>query len=376
MKRYIFILLAILLIYNLSAQQGVISGDCQNGQGTFNYDEKGATSYTGSWKDGLREGKGKMIYDRNVNESNLPVGPVKENEQAIPFHIKQMRERILADIQEYGQDYLFFFEMQGLNELVERAEKVGEALGYNRKNEVTGEEVAARNYFDISVKIINGTDNLDEDGKNYFLNHTYLNYARNLCDFDVAAGYKNIKDYTAAIQKNNEADQFQKQADDIWLKGKQKLVDDVLSSVPLVSTALDIVKIGIGEDLDGTKINDVNRGLMLFSMVVPDALEKVMKNNPAIKRQVDVIADKMESLTPDCLLDLAKETGEVIDAIDIRKHYAKNCEILAEIYPDKEKQFKWLADHYAKAVSAQTTDIVKNKIINKADEMLHAKKEN
>jgi len=45
-------------IFNLSTkQEGCISGDCENGQGTY-ISQNGATKYVGEWKDGKQHGQG------------------------------------------------------------------------------------------------------------------------------------------------------------------------------------------------------------------------------------------------------------------------------------------------------------------------------
>ena len=59
-----------------------------------------------------------------------------------------------------------------------------------------------------------------------------------------------------------------------------------------------------------------------------------------------------------------------VATVDIREQYSKSCEVLAEVYPDKAGQFKWLSENYAKAVDAQTTDKVKDLMFNTTDSLL------
>ncbi|MGQ8336077.1 hypothetical protein ACUNWD_05955 [Sunxiuqinia sp. A32] len=370
--KIIYLLILFISVCLSSYAQQVISGDCKNGTGTYQYGE--GTVYEGQWKDGKRHGKGKMTYAKKVNESNLPAGPVIEEENKIPENILALRERILEDVNHYGIDYLFFHGTDGMIDLLANAEKVGDAIGHNKiepqENNPAQNKTIIREYFELAKKIIRTaetTQKLTLEAKQYYYNLIHLNYIRNLCNMDVAAGMKNMRDYTNSIRNFQDAERLQIEADHIMLKAYQKFVDDIAGTIPLVSTALDIVKITTGEDLNGDQIAASKRAFMAFSLIVPEVLERVLVNDKLLKETVDEFAEKMADMTPE-------KVKRFVEIVDIREHYKRSCDVLAEVYPDKAGQFKWLSENYAKAVDAQTIDPLKDAAFNKTDEILKGKK--
>ncbi len=366
-----YILTPIFLFFILNGfGQQVISGDYKNGIGTFQYGE--GTVYEGQWKNGQRHGKGKMGYAKKVNESNLPAGPSveKEDEISIPAEILALREQILIDVNYYGLDYLFFNGADGMRGLVQKAEKVGAAIGHNKielqENNSGRNKTIIREYFEHAKKTIRTaetTQKLTLESKQYYYNLIHLNYIRNLCNLDVAAGMKNMRDYANTIRNFQDAQRLQIEADHIMIKANQKLVDDIAGTIPLVSTGLDIVKITTGEDLNGDQISASKRAFMAFSLIVPKVLERVLVNDKLLKQSVDEFAEKMANMTPE-------KVKQFVEIVDIREHYKKSCDVLAQIYPDKAGQFKWLSENYAKAVNSQTKDKVMDVIFNTTDSLL------
>jgi len=57
----------------LGIEYGCIKGDCENGTGTYNF--KDGSSYSGEWKDGKPDGKGKMTYKNGkIEEGRFMIG--------------------------------------------------------------------------------------------------------------------------------------------------------------------------------------------------------------------------------------------------------------------------------------------------------------
>ena len=59
MKKLLLILLCLPMI-GFAQETGCISGDCENGQGTFTY--ASGSKYVGEWKDSLRHGQGTLVF--------------------------------------------------------------------------------------------------------------------------------------------------------------------------------------------------------------------------------------------------------------------------------------------------------------------------
>ncbi len=355
--KYTYIFLLFLFVsQNSFAQSEILSGDCQNGTGTFQYDK--GTIYEGEWQNGQRHGSGKMTYARNTNESNLPPGPSGEKAEEISADILAMRERILSEIEWYGIDYLYFHGTDGMIALLNDAEKVGEALGHNVVDEDAENKTVIRDYFEQAKTMIRRAET-DEDltmeAKQYYYNLIHLNYIRNLCNTDVTVGMQTMRDYANSIRNFQDAQRLQIEADDIMLKAYQKMTDDILSTIPLVSTALDVVKIATGEDLNGDQIAASKRAFMAFSILVPEVLERVMVNDKVMKEYVDDFAEQMANMTPESV-------KKFVETVDIREQYKKSCEVLGEVYPDKKGQLDWLAENYAKAVNGVTIDPLVNPV--------------
>ena len=366
-KRHILAIIFQLFIFNGFAQQ-VVSGDVQNGTGTYQYSE--GSVYEGQWKNGERHGSGKMTYAKKINESNLPEGPSPESKDKIPQDILALRQRILDNVSHYGVDYLFFHGTEGMLSLLSDAEKVGEAFGHNKielqENNSAINKTITKDYFELAKKIIRTAETsqrLTLEAKQYYYNLIHLNYIRNLCNEDVAAGMQNMRNYANSIRNFQDAERLQVEADDIMLRANQKLVDDIAGTIPLVGTAMDIVKISTGEDLNGDQISASKRAYMAFSLIVPEVLERVLINDKLLKKSIDDFAEKAASMTPESV-------KKFVETVDIREQYSKSCKVLAEVYPDKAGQFKWLSENYAKAVDAQTVDHAKNFMFNAADTLL------
>ena len=60
MKKLLLILLCFPMIFSCGEKEGCISGDCENGQGTFI--DKWGCKYVGEWKNGRYDGQGIRTY--------------------------------------------------------------------------------------------------------------------------------------------------------------------------------------------------------------------------------------------------------------------------------------------------------------------------
>jgi len=111
-----------------------------------------------------------------------------------------------------------------------------------------------------------------------------LAYIKALMEKDANKSYNHLKNYTQALQKIQSADADILNAEAELLVSEQKLVADVVSTLPFIGDALDILSIATGEDLSGQKLSDFEKKLNLVLLLTPNIVEQVLKRNPSISR--------------------------------------------------------------------------------------------
>ncbi len=378
MKQYI---LSITLIFVLSitvSAQEVVSGDCNNGTGTFKY-QNGA-EYTGQWKNGKRQGKGKITYPRNALEENLGPGPVVDEPEkpTIPEHILALRQRILDDVNHYGIDYMFFHGAEGMLGLVADAERVGEYIGHNKIEPLpeapNKHKTIIRDYFELAKKIIRRAEDsqrVDTEAKNYYYNLIHLNYIRNLCKLDMATGLQGMRDYANTLRNFQDAERLQIEADNILLMNYQKTTQDILETVPYVDKALSIIYMATGEDLTGQPIKPFKRWWDVLSLVTPTVLDKMLDKMPKMSKALSEITERLNEIEVDAYI-------KMLDYYKIDKSLAVAVhKKLAQAYGLRPPGFDWAYKHVSKIVTdtikKHTTDELKKQTTDKITKPIEEK---
>jgi len=293
--------LILCLALGASAQQGVVTGDCTNGTGTFNYDEKGETSYSGQWVNNMRQGTGKMTYARRINESNLPAGPEAEESKGLPLHLVEEKDKLLLDIKLFGTGMFVYDEDQK----IAMAESIGAYYGYNQKSNPAGAQL--RSLYEQSLSHVKGLD------YNIRYDHEFrikLNYVKALLNENVAEGVALMTKQHSATSNFIDAGLMQAESEDIMEKGYYKLASDVGGFIPVVGEVLDVWKITTGVDLDGSTISITDRTLGLVGLLIPNAMEELVRGAPNLMKAMKATGNKMLDMAPGFSKTMAKNLAE------------------------------------------------------------------
>jgi hypothetical protein len=145
---------------------------------------------------------------------------------------------------------------------------------------------------------------------------TSIFYLRHLVMEDAVAGIEGFRAFLAPLQRHQAAEQFRAEADDIMLKAEQQLTQDIITGIPLVGEALDIISITTGEAaLTGEKLSATQRTIDALLLLAPNALEAAFAAKPAFLKNLDGLAKKIDDLDPGMLKKLSASLGKSTDQL-------------------------------------------------------------
>lgn len=191
-----------------------------------------------------------------------------------------------------------------------------------------------------------------------------LAYIKALMEKDAIKSYNHLKKYNQALRKIQSADADILTAEADLLVAEQKLVADMVSTMPLVGDALDVLSLATGEDLSGEKLSNLERGIGIILLLTPNTIEQVIKRNPSISRYLGMLSAHAANIKDDGvnkaanligsqkIQNLIQKTFKSRDIDKWRRHYYQKLREQERLASLSQKELGELLDKSEKVLTS------------------------
>lgn len=132
---------------------------------------------------------------------------------------------------------------------------------------------------------------LSQDYRNALTEKLSIAYLTCLIQADREEADRHLTAFVQGLEKFSQAEQLNSLSQVEMLEAQQELASSLLSAVPVLSDALDILAVGTGEDpLTGKKLSAAERWVNFLLMATPEFIDAMIKKSPAIGITLDKLS--------------------------------------------------------------------------------------